>query len=87
MEYETGILIDLQDMLERAAPALGGYVHHVRQYDVNGAAHLCSILLGVCLSVPISNGDLCLGYFQEIVVLDMNPARGERHVVIQVSGA
>lgn len=87
MEYETGILIDLQDMLERAAPVAGDYVHHVRQLDVNGAAHLRSILLGVSLTVPIANGDLSLGQYQEIVVLDMDPNRRELRVVIQIDGA
>lgn len=86
IEHETGILVDLQDVLEKLLPMDGEYTHHRRGYDVNGAAHLRTALLGVSVHVPVIDGDLGLGEFQEIVVLDMDPPRRERKVIVQIIG-
>lgn len=86
IEHETGVLVDLQDLLERILPPAGDYAHHKRGYDANGAAHVGVALLGVSVHVPVMDGDLQLGDFQELVVLDMDSARRERSVVVQVMG-
>jgi secondary thiamine-phosphate synthase enzyme len=86
IEHETGVLVDIQDLLERILPSAGDYAHHKRGYDVNGAAHVGVALLGVSVHVPVLEGDLQLGDFQEIVVLDMDTTRRERSVIVQVIG-
>jgi secondary thiamine-phosphate synthase enzyme len=86
VEHETGILVDLEDVLEKILPAAGEYTHHRRGYDENGAAHIRTALLGVSVHVPVIEGNLGLGAFQELLVLDMDPARRERTVIVQVMG-
>jgi secondary thiamine-phosphate synthase enzyme len=86
VEHEAGFLVDLEDLLEKLIPGAGDFKHHIRGYDTNGAAHLRSMLLGTSIHVPILEGTLQLGSFQEVMVLDMDPARRERTVLVQVIG-
>lgn len=85
-EHETGILVDLEDMLEKILPIAGDYAHHRRGHDLNGASHIRSALLGVSVHVPVIEGDLRLGTYQELILLDMDHGQKERTVVIQVIG-
>ena len=86
MEHEAGILVDLENMLEAILPRTEDYKHHIRGYDTNGAAHIRSAVLGVSVDIPVVAGDLQLGTYQEILVLDMDSARKERTILIQVMG-
>jgi secondary thiamine-phosphate synthase enzyme len=87
VEHEAGMLVDLEDMLERIAPELGEYKHHLRGYDSNGAAHIRTALLPVSLTVPIQEGTLAIGTYQEVIMLDMDPGEKTRTVLVQVTGA
>jgi secondary thiamine-phosphate synthase enzyme len=88
MEYEPGGVADLQAVLERLvprAPAGGGdYAHNVRNHDDNAHAHLRASLLGPSESVPLVRGELALGTWQQIVLIDFDdrPRRREVHVQI-----
>ncbi len=86
VEHEAGILVDLEDVLARLAPPSADYRHHLRGWDANGAAHIYTALLGPSVTVPVLDGDLLIGAYQEIVVLDMEPHGRPRTVVIQVAG-
>lgn len=86
VEHEAGILVDFKDVLEKIVPAAADYKHHLRGYDENGAAHVRTALLSVSLTVPIVDGELLLGTYQEIVMIDMDPGRKERSVIVQVTG-
>lgn len=85
-EHEAGILVDLQDLLEKVLPTASDYAHHRRGYDTNGAAHVRSALLGVSAYVPVIGGDLQLGTYQELIVLDMDCDPKERTLIVQVIG-
>ncbi|RJX28753.1 MAG: YjbQ family protein [Desulfarculus sp.] len=86
IEYESGVLKDLERLLERLAPARGDYEHNARWGDGNGYSHLRAALLGPSLTVPVAQGRPLLGAWQQVVVLDFdNRARG-RQVHIQVQG-
>jgi len=87
VEHEAGMLVDLEDMLERIAPEMSEYKHHLRGYDSNGAAHIRTALLPVSLTVPIQAGTLAIGTYQEIIMLDMDPGEKTRIVLVQVTGA
>ncbi len=86
VEHEAGMLLDLEDVLERIAPAAADYRHHLRAYDFNGAAHVRTALLGVSVTLPVLDGELLIGTFQEILVVDMEPQAKARTLVIQVQG-
>jgi secondary thiamine-phosphate synthase enzyme len=86
MEHEAGILADLEDALTRLLPVDYEYKHHQRGWDANGAAHICTALMGTSVTVPVLDGDLMIGSFQEIVVIDMEPQGKPRTMVIQVAG-
>ena len=86
VEHEAGILVDLEDVLEKIVPIAYEYKHHMRGFDSNGAAHVRTALLNVSVTVPVIDGDLAIGTWQEILVLDMEPQGRPRTVIIQVSG-
>jgi len=86
VEHEAGIIVDLEDALNKIAPPDGEYQHHLRGFDFNGFAHIGTSLLGVSVTVPVLDGDLLLGTYQEILVIDMEPRAKQRTMVIQVSG-
>jgi secondary thiamine-phosphate synthase enzyme len=85
-EHEAGILVDLEDAWAKIAPPDYAYKHHLRGWDANGAAHIGAALLGQSVTVPVLDGDLLIGAFQEIVVVDMEPNGKPRSFVIQVTG-
>lgn len=86
VEHEAGILVDLEDVLEKIAPVVADYKHHLRGHDNNGAAHVRTALLSVSTTVPVVDGDLLLGSYQEILVIDMDPGEKTRKVLVQVMG-
>lgn len=85
-EHEAGIIADLHDMFERTIPTQYEYLHHVRGVDFNGHAHIRSALLTISVEVPISDSELLLGTYQEILVIDMQIDQNPRNVIIQVWG-
>ena len=86
VEHEAGMLVDLEELLDRVTPVDFDYKHHLRGYDQNGAAHLRTGLLGVSVTIPIIKGELCLGMYQEVLVIDFDRVENERSVIIQVNG-
>jgi secondary thiamine-phosphate synthase enzyme len=86
IEHEAGFLVDLEDTLERMAPSAGQWAHHLRDYDRNGAAHVRSAIMPPSITVPLVDGDLALGEYQDILVVDMQPERKPRSVLVQVMG-
>ncbi len=84
MEYEPGGVADLQALLEGLAPAGVDYEHNVRNADTNAHAHLRAALVGPSESVPIVDGRLGLGTWQQIVLLDFDDRARERVVSVHV---
>jgi secondary thiamine-phosphate synthase enzyme len=85
-EHEAGIIADLQDMFERVAPVSHTYKHHLKEVDFNGHAHVRSALMTISVTIPVQNGDLLLGYHQEILVIDDQTEISPRQLAVQVSG-
>lgn len=87
-EYEIGILADLEALLSGMAPANHPYKHHLRGVDRNGHSHLWSILLSPSagVTIPFSGGELLLGEFQEVVMIDLQTGSGPREIVVQLVG-
>ena len=85
-EFEPGLQKDLPAAFERWAPKKMEYAHNLTWGDGNGHSHVRASLLGPSLSVPVTQGDLVLGTWQNIVVLDFDNRPRRRRVVVQLLG-
>ena len=84
MEYEPGGVRDLREMLERLIPAQGDYEHNRLNHDTNAHAHLRAALIGPSETVPIVDGRLALGTWQQLVLLDLDVRPRERTVHVTI---
>ncbi len=84
MEYEPGCVADFQRLMETLAPESGDYAHNQRWGDGNGYAHLRASLVGPSLCVPIIDGRLALGSWQQIVLADFDNRPRQRRVVVHI---
>jgi len=86
IEYEDGALEDLRRALDEIAPPERDYRHNLRWNDGNGHAHLRAALLGPSLSIPVIDGRLTLGTWQQVLFLDFDVRPRQREVLVQVVG-
>jgi secondary thiamine-phosphate synthase enzyme len=86
IEYESGVVNDLRNAIDRIAPRDSVYEHDQRWGDGNGYSHVRASLLGPSLTVPICQKRLLLGTWQQIVVADFDNRPRRRKVVIQIMG-
>jgi secondary thiamine-phosphate synthase enzyme len=84
MEYEPGGVQDLQDLLDRMIPSRGEYEHNVRNHDTNAHAHLRAAVIGPSESIPLVEGHLALGTWQQVVLIDFDDRPRKRTVTVQV---
>jgi secondary thiamine-phosphate synthase enzyme len=87
IEFEPGVIHDLKRAIEKLAPQDIRYEHDKRWGDGNGYAHVRAALLGPSLSIPIKNGKLLLGTWQQIVLCDFDNRPRRREIVIQLQGS
>jgi len=86
IEYERGAVSDLKEAIERLAPEDKYYRHNERWGDGNGHAHVRASLLGPSLTIPVINGNLALGTWQQVVFIDFDNHPRERRVIMQLAG-
>ncbi len=86
IEFEPGLRKDMPEVLNRLVPAGVPYHHDATWGDGNGYAHVRSALMGPGIVVPFENGRLCLGTWQQVVLMDFDNRPRRREVVIQLSG-
>ncbi|MFQ5742901.1 MAG: secondary thiamine-phosphate synthase enzyme YjbQ [Acidobacteriota bacterium] len=86
IEFESGAVADLAAAIERLAPRDMHYDHDARWGDGNGYAHVRAALLGPSLVVPVIDGKLQIGTWQQIVLCDFDNRPRRRKIVIQVMG-
>ena len=86
IEYESGVVNDLRRAIERIAPKDISYEHDRRWGDGNGYSHVRAALVGASLSIPIKEGRMLLGTWQQIVLLDFDNRPRKREVEVQISG-
>jgi secondary thiamine-phosphate synthase enzyme len=86
LEFEPGVVADLNALWEQLAPRDGGYRHHLRWGDDNGSSHVRAAMLGPSLSIPFDSGKLCVGTWQQIVLVEFDTRARRREVVIQLMG-
>jgi len=86
IEYEPGLLKDLPAAFENLAPMNIRYHHNDTWGDGNGYAHVRAALLGASLVVPVINGDLQLGTWQQVVLVDFDNRSRRREIIAQFVG-
>jgi secondary thiamine-phosphate synthase enzyme len=86
VEYEPGLVKDLPEAFERIAPTGKSYHHDARWGDENGYAHVRASLLGPSLTIPFEDGDLQLGTWQQVVLIDFDNRARERTLIVQLIG-
>jgi secondary thiamine-phosphate synthase enzyme len=86
IEYEPGLENDFSKMLSRIAPKEIEYKHNKTWHDGNGHSHVRASLIGPSLTIPFKGGNLLLGTWQQIVLLEMDTRQRERKVILQIIG-
>jgi secondary thiamine-phosphate synthase enzyme len=86
LEFEPGLVHDLKAAFERLYPRELEYRHHERWGDDNGHSHVRASALGPSLVVPVSGGELTLGTWQQIVLVDFDTRPRSREFVVQTIG-
>lgn len=84
IEFEPGLLVDLPEALDRIAPANIEYHHDETWHDGNGYAHVRASIMGNSLSIPLIDGALQLGTWQQIVLIDFDNKARTRTVFVQI---
>jgi secondary thiamine-phosphate synthase enzyme len=84
IECEPGLKRDIDLFLERILPHGAPYRHHETWHDDNGAAHLQAAMIGPSLTVPVVDGSLTLGRWQQVVLIDCDTRPRKRKIVVQV---
>ena len=86
LEYESGVVTDLRQVLDEIVPPNRDWQHHKRWGDDNGHSHVRAALIGPSLTIPFVAGQLILGTWQEIVFLDFDTSPRTRRLVLQILG-
>jgi secondary thiamine-phosphate synthase enzyme len=86
MEHEPGGVADLRALLDRLIPRGDRYEHNVRNADSNAHAHLRAAVIGPSESIPVVDGRLLLGTWQQVVLVDFDDRARSRTVHVHVIG-
>lgn len=86
IEFESGALADLRRLFDEIAPQDRDYQHNQRWGDGNGHSHVRAALLGPSLTIPLVDGRLTLGTWQQIIHVDFDNRPRHRQVVVQIVG-
>lgn len=86
IEYETGVIQDLKDAINRIAPQDLAYAHELAWHDGNGHSHVQAALLGPSIALPIRKGQLRLGTWQQVVAINHDNRSRSRTIEITLSG-
>jgi len=84
IEAEPNLIEDFKEFLEKLAPSDKAYHHDETWGEKNGFSHLRSALIKPFFVAPIENGDLILGTWQQIVLVDFDSRPRQREVVIEI---
>lgn len=86
MEFEPGLQEDIPRVLERLVPSNDVYQHELTWHDDNGHSHVQAAILGPSLTVPVVNGQMTLGTWQQIVLIELDTRSRERQIVVHLMG-
>lgn len=86
IEYEDGVVEDLVDAIEKIAPSGISYNHDKRWGDGNGFSHVRAAIIGPSITVPLKDGLLLLGQWQQIVLIDFDNRGRNRNYLVNILG-
>ncbi|HIH01213.1 TPA: YjbQ family protein [Thermoplasmata archaeon] len=86
VEHEPGLVADLRSAMDRLYPKDVDYEHHRRWGDGNGHSHVRASMIGPSVTVPVVDGRLLLGTWQQIVFMELDNKPRTREVHVQVVG-
>ena len=86
IEYESGVIEDLKDAINRIAPPDAQYQHELAWHDGNGHSHVQAAIIGPSIVVPVRDNKARLGTWQQIVVINHDNHARKRIVEVTVSG-
>lgn len=84
IEFEPGVLVDLSEILDKLVPSGVEYHHDSTWHDGNGYAHVRAAIVGNSTMVPLIDGALQLGTWQQIVLVDFDNKPRNRTVYVQI---
>jgi secondary thiamine-phosphate synthase enzyme len=84
MEFEPGGVHDLREALDRLIPSEGDYEHNRLNHDTNSHAHIRAAIVGPSESIPIEDGELATGTWQQLVLIDFDDRPRRRSVSVTV---
>lgn len=86
IEYEPGLLDDYPKFFEKIIPSNIKYKHDETWHDGNGHSHIRAALQGASFTVPFANGNLLLGTWQQIILIDFDNRPRKRNIIVQIMG-
>lgn len=84
IEYEPGLIKDFPEILEKLIPMNQKYHHDEKWQDGNGYAHIRASIIGNDINIPIMDGELILGTWQNVVLIDFDNKPRARKVFVQI---
>ncbi|OGU28084.1 MAG: secondary thiamine-phosphate synthase enzyme [Ignavibacteria bacterium GWA2_54_16] len=85
-EFEPGLRKDIPEVLNRLVPEKLRYHHDDTWGDGNGHSHVRASIMSPSLVIPFSRGELLIGTWQQVVLVDHDNRPRERTIVVQLSG-
>ena len=86
IEFEPGVVQDLQAAINRLAPPELAYAHEEAWHDGNGHSHVQAALMGPSVALPIRGGRLRLGTWQQVVAINHDNRSRRRSIEVTLSG-
>ena len=86
IEFEPGAVSDLKDAFSRLAPKEMEYAHNKRWGDGNGHSHVRAAMMGPDITVPVRDGDILLGTWQQIILVEFDTRSRNRKAHLTVVG-
>jgi secondary thiamine-phosphate synthase enzyme len=86
IEYEPGVLQDLKHIFDEIVPKEYNYSHDKAWHDGNGHSHIRAALLKASITIPLVDGRLTMGTWQQIVYVDFDNRPRKREIIVQILG-
>ena len=86
IEFEPGVVQDLKQAVNRLAPPDMPYAHELAWHDGNGHSHVQAALMGPSIALPVRNGQLRLGTWQQVVAVNHDNRSRRREIEVTLLG-